>query len=53
MSHGKAESFGDRVAAAVKSHGPLCAGIDPSRELLIGWGLAATPVPPPSIIATT
>ena len=40
MSHGKAESFGDRVAAAVKSHGPLCAGIDPSRELLIGWGLA-------------
>jgi orotidine-5'-phosphate decarboxylase len=39
MSHGKKESFGDRVAAAVKSHGPLCAGIDPSRELLLGWDL--------------
>jgi orotidine-5'-phosphate decarboxylase len=39
MSHRGTESFGDRVAAAVKSHGPLCAGIDPSRALLTGWGL--------------
>ncbi len=34
-----AGSFGDRVAAAVKVHGPLCAGIDPSRALLTGWDL--------------
>jgi orotidine-5'-phosphate decarboxylase len=33
------ESFGDRVAAAVKERGPLCAGIDPSRALLTAWGL--------------
>jgi orotidine-5'-phosphate decarboxylase len=32
-------SFGERVAAAVKANGPLCAGIDPSRALLTGWGL--------------
>ena len=34
-----ADSFGDRVAAAVRATGPLCAGIDPSRALLESWGL--------------
>jgi orotidine-5'-phosphate decarboxylase len=32
-------SFGDRVAAAVASTGPLCVGIDPSAALLERWGL--------------
>jgi orotidine-5'-phosphate decarboxylase len=32
-------SFGDRLAAAVGRTGPLCAGIDPSAELLERWGL--------------
>jgi orotidine-5'-phosphate decarboxylase len=31
--------FGARVAAAVARTGPLCAGIDPSGELLAAWGL--------------
>jgi len=34
-----ADSFGDRVAAAVGASGPLCAGIDPSGALLAEWGL--------------
>ncbi len=34
-----ADAFGDRVAAAVRATGPLCAGIDPSPELLRDWGL--------------
>ncbi len=34
-----ADSFGDRVAAAVRATGPLCAGIDPSAALLADWGL--------------
>ncbi len=34
-----ADSFGDRVAAAVARTGPLCAGIDPSASLLVKWGL--------------
>jgi orotidine-5'-phosphate decarboxylase len=34
-----ADSFGDRVAAAVARTGPLCAGIDPSSSLLLKWGL--------------
>ena len=34
-----ADSFGDRVAAAVRAAGPLCAGIDPSGALLGEWGL--------------
>jgi orotidine-5'-phosphate decarboxylase len=34
-----ADSFGDRVAAAVAATGPLCAGIDPSAGLLAQWGL--------------
>ena len=37
------EGFATRVAAAVGSTAPLCAGIDPSRELLAAWGLADTP----------
>ena len=35
-----ADSFGDRVAAAVGATGPLCAGIDPSAGLLAAWGLS-------------
>ena len=35
-----ADSFGDRVAAAVGATGPLCAGIDPSAALLAEWGLS-------------
>jgi orotidine-5'-phosphate decarboxylase len=34
-----ADSFGDRVAAAVARTGPLCAGIDPSAALLAAWGM--------------
>jgi len=34
-----ADTFGDRVAAAARATGPLCAGIDPSAELLHDWGL--------------
>ena len=35
-----ADSFGERVAAAVAGTGPLCAGIDPSADLLGAWGLS-------------
>jgi orotidine-5'-phosphate decarboxylase len=31
--------FGARLAAAVGTHGPLCAGIDPHPGLLAAWGL--------------
>ncbi len=31
--------FGSRVAATVAATGPLCAGIDPSGELLGQWGM--------------
>lgn len=31
--------FGDRLAEAVESRGPLCAGLDPTPELLESWGL--------------
>ena len=34
-----ADSFGDRVAAAVAATGPFCAGVDPSGALLRDWGL--------------
>jgi orotidine-5'-phosphate decarboxylase len=34
-----ADSFAERVAAAVQTTGPLCAGVDPSRALLASWGL--------------
>jgi orotidine-5'-phosphate decarboxylase len=33
-------NFAERVAAAVGATGPLCAGIDPSADLLAAWGLA-------------
>jgi orotidine-5'-phosphate decarboxylase len=33
------DTFGERVAAAVRATGPLCAGIDPSARLLDSWGL--------------
>ncbi len=32
-------SFGVRLRAAMDTHGPLCAGIDPHRALLHDWGL--------------
>jgi orotidine-5'-phosphate decarboxylase len=32
--------FGERLAAAVARTGPLCAGIDPSADLLAAWGLS-------------
>ena len=35
-----ADSFGDRVAAAVAGTGPFCAGVDPSDALLREWGLS-------------
>ncbi|HWD56126.1 MAG TPA: orotidine-5'-phosphate decarboxylase [Acidimicrobiales bacterium] len=38
-----ADTFGDRVAAAVRATGPLCAGIDPSAALLDAWGLRDDP----------
>jgi orotidine-5'-phosphate decarboxylase len=34
-----ADTFGERVAAAVRATGPLCAGVDPSPSLLDAWGL--------------
>jgi orotidine-5'-phosphate decarboxylase len=37
--HETGDSFAVRVAAAVRATGPLCAGIDPSGELLRDWGL--------------
>jgi orotidine-5'-phosphate decarboxylase len=38
-----ADSFADRVAAAVEKTGPLCAGVDPSAALLAAWGLRDDP----------
>ena len=38
------EGFATRVVKAVADTGPLCAGIDPSSELLAAWGLPDTPV---------
>jgi orotidine-5'-phosphate decarboxylase len=35
-----AESFAERVVAAVEATGPLCAGIDPSSSLLASWRLS-------------
>ena len=34
--------FGARLRAAMDAHGPLCAGIDPHRELVGSWGLPYT-----------
>jgi orotidine-5'-phosphate decarboxylase len=36
-------AFGSRVRAAVAKGGPICAGIDPSAELLSHWGLPDSP----------
>lgn len=36
-------SFGDRAAAAISAHGPLCVGIDAHPAILEGWGIPATP----------
>jgi orotidine-5'-phosphate decarboxylase len=36
---GRHSGFGERLAAAVAEHGPLCAGIDPHPALLAEWGL--------------
>lgn len=33
------DGFGDRLAVAIASRGPLCLGIDPHPELLRAWGL--------------
>ena len=30
-------SFGERLAAAMADHGPLCVGIDPHPALLAAW----------------
>lgn len=32
-------TFGARLHAAMVNRGPLCAGIDPHRQLLLDWGL--------------
>ena len=32
--------FGQRLAAAMAAHGPLCVGIDPHPALLAAWGLS-------------
>jgi len=32
------EPFGVRLAAIVRQHGPLCIGLDPSRDVLEAWG---------------
>ncbi|MDC5695921.1 orotidine-5'-phosphate decarboxylase [Intrasporangium calvum] len=33
------ETFGTRLTAAMRLHGPLCAGIDPHQSLVESWGL--------------
>jgi orotidine-5'-phosphate decarboxylase len=42
-NHTVTESFGVRVAEAVRRTGPLCVGIDPSAQLLDAWGLTDDP----------
>jgi orotidine-5'-phosphate decarboxylase len=37
------ETFGQRLATALETHGALCVGIDPHAALLSAWGLDATP----------
>lgn len=36
------EPFGVSLRTAMDAHGPLCAGIDPHRELVQAWGLPFT-----------
>lgn len=40
---GSRASFGERLAAAIGAHGPLCVGIDPHPALLAEWGLGDDP----------
>ncbi len=35
----EATGFGARLQAAMRRHGPLCAGLDPHRALVEQWGL--------------
>jgi orotidine-5'-phosphate decarboxylase len=35
--------FGARLHAALRTHGPLCVGVDPHPHLLQAWGLEDTP----------
>ncbi|QWW18701.1 orotidine-5'-phosphate decarboxylase [Schaalia sp. 19OD2882] len=35
--------FGDRLAASMAAHGPVCVGIDPHPGLLDAWGLERSP----------
>lgn len=39
MSGTSETTFGKRLRAATRAHGPLCAGIDPHRTLVESWGL--------------
>lgn len=40
VAAGGRQPFGERLAAAMDRHGPLCVGIDPHPGLLERWGLA-------------
>jgi len=37
---GSGTGFGPRLAAALRTHGPLCVGVDPAPATLQRWGLA-------------
>jgi len=39
VSDARTAPFGERLAAAMAEHGPLCVGIDPHASLLDAWGL--------------
>lgn len=39
MTRSPRPTFGQRLQAATREHGPLCAGIDPHRALVESWGL--------------
>ena len=38
-TYGLVVTFGQRLAAVLNQHGPLCVGVDPHPELLASWGL--------------
>ncbi|WP_111767558.1 orotidine-5'-phosphate decarboxylase [Nakamurella deserti] len=42
MTAASGTPFGERLAAAMRERGPLCAGIDPHRALLSAWDLPVT-----------
>lgn len=42
VAHEAPMPFGARLSAAMDTHGPLCAGIDPHRALVERWGLPYT-----------